>query len=715
MGIPSIKIASHLTVLLCFLLSCSTLSAQEPADYDDLESLYGDEETVSVATGSSKAVRLAPSTASVITAEQIYQMGANSLEDVLQTIPGIHVSLRGIYASNYSVRGIMTAYTPQVLLLLNGYPLAEAYSATKISIQKVPIKNIKRIEIIRGPGSAVYGADAYAGVVNIITYDNSDITGTKIQVGVGNFDTQNAWLQTKTDIGSWELGLSLEWEKSAGDPDRIIASDLQSTFDVIFGTNASLAPEAASTHYRYVNSQINLSKDEWNIGLNTYYQDKAGIGTGIADALDPNGNQYYHQNIFEIKYTGEESDYSDWRHEATLNYFQLKQKSDYTIFPEGALLPIGADGNINFVTPVNLVLFTEGYIGIPAGRDDYYSGDMVSFYNGHNDHQLRIAAGYKYQSVKLSELLNFGPGVLDGSQTVVDGTLTDITGTPNIFLPDLTRKNYYISIQDEWSFSTDWEMTVGLRYDDYSDFGNTLNPRLAVVWQSSYKLTSKFLYGRAFRAPSLSELFVVNNPDILGNPTLKPETIDTFEISLDYRFNYNFRTALNIFSYRADKLIKFVPDNNILGSNTAQNSAGQKGSGVELELQWEISDAINLIGNYSRQISKQRDTDTDVADAPQQLLFAAVDWTISPNWAAYLQVNRVGSRPRDITDPRPALQDYSFINLTLHAKDLIDNVDLRFIAKNVADKAAFEPGNPTVPIDHPLPGRHILLDVRYSF
>ena len=94
----------------------------------------------------------------------------------------------------------------------------------------------------------------------------------------------------------------------------------------------------------------------------------------------------------------------------------------------------------------------------------------------------------------------------------------------------------HLSLQDEWQLAPDWELTAGVRYDHYSDFGATLNPRAALVWQTSPRLTSKILYGRAFRAPAFDTLYAQNNPVGLGNDSLDPETIDTIELAKNSKF-----------------------------------------------------------------------------------------------------------------------------------------------------------------------------------
>ena len=114
--------------------------------------------------------------------------------------------------------------------------------------------------------------------------------------------------------------------------------------------------------------------------------------------------------------------------------------------------------------------------------------------------------------------------------------------------------------QDEWQIADDWQLTAGVRYDDYSDFGGTVNPRVALVWDINEQITSKLLYGKAFRAPNFQEQRIQNNPVVLGNKNLNPETIHTYEWALDYRPFSSLRTAVNLYYYQINNLISAVPD-----------------------------------------------------------------------------------------------------------------------------------------------------------
>ena len=166
---------------LLAIATCSMVHAQSP-DEEDLALVYGDKYTVSIATGAQQPIRRAPAVASVITAEDIRAMGAIDLDDVLASVPGMHVNRSAnFYAPLYAVRGVMSQYNPQVLMLQNGIPMTTLFVGSKGNLWGgMPLENVARIEIIRGPGSALYGADAFSGVINIITKTADEIEGTQL-------------------------------------------------------------------------------------------------------------------------------------------------------------------------------------------------------------------------------------------------------------------------------------------------------------------------------------------------------------------------------------------------------------------------------------------------------------------------------------------------------------------------------------------------------
>ena len=139
------------TALALALGHASTTRAAQAEE--DLLLSFGEEEFLSIATGQKQLISKAPAVASVITAEDIKALGANTLEEVLATVPGVHVSLSSTYLSPvYSVRGIYTDKNPQVLMLVNGVPITQLHFGDRGGRSSLPVRDIARVEVIRGPG-----------------------------------------------------------------------------------------------------------------------------------------------------------------------------------------------------------------------------------------------------------------------------------------------------------------------------------------------------------------------------------------------------------------------------------------------------------------------------------------------------------------------------------------------------------------------------------
>lgn len=702
-----IVLKSLLPVLLLILWQSPGL-AQEP-DFPlyaaiSIEELYGDEEMVSIATGSSKPIYIAPAVASVITAKQIEAMGARTLDEVLETVPGLHVSLSKTNRLNsvYSIRGIHTSESPQLLMLMNGLPFPYLFSGSRPQNFQLPVTAIARIEVLRGPGSAVYGADAFSGVVNIITKTVGDIDGTTAGTRYGSFNSRDFWLQHGNQLGDIDAIFTLEWQKSDGDRDRIVNSDLQSLFD----PSVSNAPGPLDTRYDVLDMHLDLQWGDWTLSNWYWLQDNMGVGAGGAQALDPAG--YDNSKSLLVNLGWKNNDLvQNWNFSADLNYHYMKSRTHFVLLPEGTTVPIGTDGNLLSYAPYTVTNFPNGVIGNPGTTDHATGLDLAATKTDIPDHRLRIGVGVRHQKLEASETKNFGPGI-----TI--GTLTDVTDTPYVFVENRNRTLWYLSLQDEWDLADDWELTGGVRYDHYSDFGSTINPRLALVWATRYNLTSKLLYGRAFRAPSFSVLYSQNNPAGVGNPDLDPETIDTLELAFDYRPTFAIQTNLSIFTYQAKKLIDYLPDANGV-TKTAQNANDQNGYGFELEANWKQSNKLNLSASYAWQHSEDADTGHRVADAPGQQLTLAADWKFLPDWLLHPQLNWVADRHREFGDTRPKIDDYVLVDLSLRRTDLWGHFELTLVARNLFDEDAREPSRSVIPDDFPLEGRSLWAGLSCKF
>jgi len=714
----------HLLFLACTGCLCASALAQPVSIEDEekaLSQIYGGEEMVSIASGYKQPISKAPSVATVITAAHIKQIGATDIDEVLETVPGLHVERNTIgYNPIYTFRGIFSAFNQQVLMMVNGIPITNSYTGSRGEVWGgMPIQNISRIEVVRGPGSAVYGADAFAGVINIITKTKQDIEGTEVGGRVGSFDTYDSWALHGDEWAGFDVALALEYHTTNGQK-SIVDADLQSQFDSAFGTHASLAPGSVNLSRDNLDARLDLSRGNWRFRGGLQHRSDWGNGSGVAQALDPvnrfgsdrwNADMTYH--------TDELAD--NWDFTTQLSYFETSQEIErnLTLFPAGTSLPIGANGQIG---AGGLTTFPNGYIGNPEVWERHVRINQSFAYTGFQQHQIRSGVGFNYDSLfKARVSQNFGIDPATGtpipSQPGIP--LLDVSGTSSTFIPEVDRKVAYLFLQDQWNFASDWNLTAGARYDRYSDFGNTFNPRAALIWEASYDLTAKLMYGSAFRAPSFQEMYIINNPAQLGNPALKPETMQNIELGFDYRPLDRLRLGLNFFNFWWKDIIRFVPDANTTTA-TAQNTGTQQGYGTEFETEWQAVDTLKIIGNYAYQRSRDEELNHDSGYAPHHQVYLRLNWEFLPEWIFSPQAKWIIGRNRSFGDTRSPVADYTWVDLTLRRQNLAKHVEVAFSVRNLFDVSAREPslaGSPqaAIPNDLPLAPRSFYGEISINF
>ena len=689
----------NLAWLLSIIIYCTFGTAFAFDEEEQLLDAFGDEEFLYIATGRKQTISQAPAVASIITSKTIRQIGARDIDEVLETIPGLHVSYSaGGYNPIYQIRGISSDFNPQVLMLINGIPITNIFLGNRSQAWGgMPVENISRIEVIRGPGSAIYGADAYAGTINIITKNSTEIDGIEAGASVGSFDEYRGWLQYGGVFAGWSTALSAQVLDTNGQHEKIDA-DFQTALDAIpfLATNASLAPGGVSLGRQSLDTRIDISKDKWQIRFGYQARRDVGLGAGLFSALDSNGEGDADRYNADITYIN--NDFSDdWELKAQYSFFNTITKSDLVLLPPGTNTGAG--------------VFPNGVIAKPDVYERHNRIDLTAFYTGINRHDIRIGAGFNHQDqYKIEEKKNFATAIFMATPILIPlGSLVDVSNTTP-FNQEETRKIYYGFIQDAWDFAPDWTLTAGLRYDHYSDFGSTINPRLALVWQTSYRLTSKLLYGRSFRAPSFAEQFNINNPVALGNPDLDPETIDTYEVAFDYAATDDLRIGFNMFYYKMKDIIRFAP-------TTANNTGEQTGHGLELDVNWKAAKNLSINGNYAYQSSEDKDSNSDAADSPQQQLYIRAHYSLTPIWSLNTQLNHVMDRQRAAGDLRSDIDDYTVVDLTIRATEFSPGYEFAVSARNLFDEDVFEPSLApgAIPNDLPLAGRGFFVELRKSF
>ncbi len=682
---------ARLFSVLLLALGSGFAAAQPLMEEEDLALAYGDQNFVSIATGTRQPLSKAPSTATVITAEQIASMGAQTVSQALESVPGLHVSrnnLQNNYALTYGMRGILTGTSPHVLMMVNGIPRTSIYLGNPDEqMVELPVDNIARIEVIRGPGSAVYGADAFAGTVNIITKTADDIDGTSFAGGTGSFASWDARLLHGSRHGKLDVAAYLRVGATDGQQ-RTIRRDA-------VGRSGSV-----NVGHEDVDGQLDVGYG--NLRWRTSYtlRNDVGTGAGIAAALDPVGRVRSERIASDLSW----SDANFARDlsltlQAAFMHLANEVIRPLSVFPPGTSF-VGIGGSA----------FPSGMLGTPDKWERQARFSANSVYSGFASHRIRFGIGHDDLEIyKTHETKNFTlPG---GIPTILPGGMTVATGT-ELFLAPHERRLDYAYLQDEWSFARDWTLTGGIRRDIYSDFGGTTNPRLALVWAARHDLTAKLMYGSAFRAPSFVEQYATGNPVAMGNPSLTPERIKTLEAAISWQPRHDLQTSLSLFRHRISDIISQI-------GNTYGNGGKQRGHGGELEIAWTTADNLQLSGHYAYQKNIDERTGHDAGYAPHHLLHVRADWRFAPGWQLGAQVNHVADRERAKGDSRPQLADYTATDLTLRSDRNKRGWDFAFSVYNLFNADIREPSRPSlngsvITHDLPLPGRTYWLQARFS-
>ena len=691
----------------CVAAAAGLVSAAPGHAAEDEETLlalaYGDDATISLATGARQPLRRAPAVATVITADDIAAMGATSLDQVLETVAGLHVNVAPSMRNTlYVIRGVFSLQTPQVLVLQNGLPITVMLTGGRGNLSGGPaVENIARIEVIRGPGSALYGADAFSGVINIITFGAGEVPGTRAGARAGSFGSREAWVQQAGTGGPWAWAAFAKLARSDGFRSTIEA-DAQSRNDRAFGTRASLAPGRPNAGGDSADAGLELATGGWRWRSLYKRRDEVGTYGGLGSALDPVGRGRSERLISDLGWNSA-AGHGDWQLGAGVSWMLYHQRFPVParIFPPGSRLPTG--------------IFVDGMVGAPEISERSLRLQAHATYSGLPGHRLRFGAGHDdLHMYRARDTNNFRYS----SAGVPIPTGAPVALTPLPFIYPQRRRVDYAYLQDEWRLHPDWTLTAGLRHDRHSDVRAATNPRLALVWDAAAEWTLKLLYGEAFRAPSFSELYSTNNPIARGNAALKPETTRTFEAVSAWNVTPRLTFNVSVYGYRMRDIVRTVPNPPPApGGTTYTNVGRQHGRGAEIEAQWDATRQLRLSGHLSLTRAVDPATGADVGNVPRRDAFLRADWRLASGWRFDAMLNHVADHRRAPGDARPPVPDYTTLDLALGTQPAARGWTFSAALHNVFDADVREPNLAPglIPNDLPQAGRSFTLQAGYAF
>jgi outer membrane receptor protein involved in Fe transport len=673
-----------LVILFFGLFQTLTAYADTDANLERLLSLNLEELMqikINIATDTKQALSKAPSVVTVITAEDIKATGTTNLTDILQSVPGVYVK-----DNLFGLRPLVTfrgADSSHTLLMVNGIPMRDLVWDPGIFWRGLPTSMIERVEIIRGPGSALFGSDASAGVINVITKTAVGIDKSEAGVRAGSFNTQEGWMQHGGNWNGLDVGFTAELMHTDGS-NPFIAKDANGA--------------SGYAQYGHDNADLRLSvaKDNWRMLAD--YTNQSNIKTGLSGGgvLDPLTNGETSKFNIQQLYSNENFA-KDWGLNAEIHYFHL----DYS---SGDGFQNEPPGYTNTKTGVT---YPDGMIDQYRSAEHGYDYEVSGLYTGLKAHAIRVGGGYNSEDLYfVQQLTNYAQTLNNQGKVQITGSvpLTDISNSPYVFSPEKTRNISYAFLQDVWTLAHDWELTAGARYDHYSDFGGTVNPRLALVWQSTDRLTTKLMYGQAFRAPSFLQLYALTTANT-PNPNLKPEQSQTTDLSFSYLASKDVKLGLDLYQFDESNLI--AADSTPLAQ--FQNTGSNTSRGVELEAMWQATKLLRVSGNFS-----DRNDSTPYNAVPKQKAYLRTDLAFMPNWNWNTQANWIGAHSIAPGDPRAPIDAYTLVDTTIRYSHLRD-WEFAGSIRNLFNTDVRELTSKAIPNDLPLPSRNLYAEMRYKF
>ena len=636
----------------------------------------------------------------VITDEQIRQMGARHVMDVLRTIPGMSFEYDSTGQYEIDTRGIKKAAGQDILFMINSHSVNENFlGGFTWNYDTLLVENIQRIEFIRGPGSALYGANAFSGVINIITKNAEDIDGIQVSAIGGSYNTKQLNVlfgKTLKDIG---IAFNLNHFDTDGF-EGYIEKDTQTLLDEQFGTNASLAP--GYTKGRDRRDDISLMVQYKGFKFDGRYSERErDESVGLMYALTNKSVDAPKDYYLNLSYEGTIREGLTLSGKVYRNYHLFD--SYYQVFPPGTVA-VNPNGE--------RIILPEGIIGLPSNQNDRTGIEIMTTYRPSNSNTVVVGVTYeqmKQYDVKYKANFLYTPEPL---VIIPLDSIQDITDRQN-YNKDVSRTFKAIFFEDIWDIKDNLRLTVGARYDDYSDFGESFNPRAGLIWQFTKGYDLKLLYGRAFRAPIFYELYNKNNPAYLGNDDLNPEKVETYEVSFGTEFNTLLSGRITGFRNTIKDSIELLTIN---AQNIFDNTGMNYAQGIETELKLDFGKGTYIALNYTYQDTENLDTKEPLPTIPKHKGNIIGNIRLSRYVNLYMDFHFQKGFTRDKGDEREDHPGFSYVNSTVLVKDFLPGLEIRGSVYNLFDKQyTFPSDEGSLPVDFPMPGRSFLVELRYSF
>ena len=591
----------------------------------------------------------APASVTVVTADEIQKYGYRNLADILRSVPGFYVT----YDRDYTFVGVrgfgrLGDWNSRILVLIDGHRINNNVLGQALLGNEflVDVDMIERVEIVRGPSSCLYGANAFFAVINIITRTSKEVKDWELSFQTGSFGTNEGRATYGHQFHDLGVLLSGTFYDSRG----------QTLFFPEFNTPANHNGTTSDTdHESYKHILATLTYHGFTLQGLFSTRDKvvptAYFGAVFNDPRDFNVDSHQFVNL------GYQHPIGKWQLDAHTGYDQARLQGPV---PEAPVMPGDP-----------IVLSTYSF------RGNWWTGE-----------------------IKVSRDLFEGNRLTLGSE-VRDNLRQDqgdLLNPPNDFTrePNTSLITAFYA-QDEFAITRRFTLDAGARYDHYSTFGGTTNPRLALIYRAAEKTTLKFLYGNAFSAPDVYQ----SSPDFGvfydDNPKLQPEHIRSLEGRVEQGLGQYFQLSSGVYHNQIDNLISLV-SNPVDRNFQYQNDGSAQATGMDVEVSGHAPNGLQGKASFDYVNANNDGAGHQALDnSPGPMAKLNVTVPLIGQWLfAGVEGQFLGRR---LTLLQNSLSSYQVFNLTLLGHTVGKHLDVAASVFNVLDKKYFDPGRPEDPED----------------
>ena len=580
-----------------------------------------------------ETIKNSPAAVQVITQSDMKRLGADTVESALQLADNINLSEAGMTGNQVMIRGMESRHS---LVLVNGRRLAgeDASNTTNVyTLRRINLDQVDRIEIVRGSFSALYGSDAMGGIINIITKQPTDMSqslgvssGTKHEQAHYTFNSgaQDRWNASFNVNVTKERPINRHMaDQTFNERTKQLTGYTEGYRRIMYGHkqsyNSSVIYDLKNANQNKIKVDFSYFKEKLqtdNADKYTTVFHKSGMVFAAAPKMVPvnlNKTEYFDNKSVQtgITYSGKTNRNN---YEIGAYYSQLDKNylmTDDRTLPEGIINvmmpskppkpPTSLKFDYQSLYPASDYDASKYKTYVVEGKDTMYVGDH---------HNVTFGGEYRYVLYEGTRL-----GGLDGH------------GAKQI--KGFHYDSWAAYGEDLWQVNPKLSFTPAIRYEHNSQFGHNVTPKVGVVYGIDTHTRVKFNFGKGYKAPSISELYLnmfhttpVGVLNIVGNPNLKPETSTSLDVALEGERGKTFGKA----SYYHTRVRNLIDSHRIQSDVVGVSQRHQyynvgkaKIQGFEVTLGHKLTDRLIVKGTYNLVDAKDMSTHERLSNRPRSI------------------------------------------------------------------------------------------------